>query len=185
MLHNEWSNIIPATWTTAVSSALLQHNRFARELHFMSDLSTQECPNAHLILSDGGVGEIAAILRLDNTAAGNYTPKSMVIRKRDNSVSQIGSISRLWEPLAYPLPFPHGTLGWGKLSGINRQYTEEEYLHGDSTVTQIWHYRSRLLRAQIFEIFGRLANEYMVDMWTMEEDAELMGVAEVETPSNI
>ncbi|KIJ43055.1 hypothetical protein M422DRAFT_253844 [Sphaerobolus stellatus SS14] len=112
MPHNEWSNIIPATWTTAVSSALLQHNWFARELHFMSNLSTQECPNAHLILNDG-VGKIAAILRLDNTAAGNYTPRSTVIRKMDNSVSQIGSISRLWEPLAYRLLFPH----------------EEEYLH--------------------------------------------------------
>ncbi|KIJ29565.1 hypothetical protein M422DRAFT_269005 [Sphaerobolus stellatus SS14] len=185
MPHNEWSNIIPATWTTAVSSALLQHNRFTRELHFMSNLSTQECPNAHLILNNGGVGKIAAILRLDNTAASNYTPRSMAIQKMDNSISQIGSISRLWKPLAYPRLFPH-----------------EEYLHGDSTVTQIWHYRSHLLREQIFKIFRRLANEYMVDMWTREvncrladirinririrqEDAELMGVVKVETSSNI
>ena len=41
---------------------------------------------------------------------------------------------------------------------------------GDSDIqsTQIWYYRMLMLREERFSIFGRLANEYIVDMWTRE-----------------
>jgi hypothetical protein len=56
----------------------------------------------------------------------------------------------------------------------------------------IWHVRQRVLRENRFQIFGRLTNEYLVDMWSRalelrmnylnqniqriaREDAELMG----------
>ena len=75
-------------------------------------------------------------------------------------------------------------------------------MNSESTVTQIWHYRSRVLRDNRFEIFGRLTNEYLVDMWSREvdcrlayirsnqlrirqEDTELMGVSEVEASTNV
>ena len=58
----------------------------------------------------------------------------------------------------------------------------------------MWYYRIMVLREERFETFGRLTNEYLVDMWTceletrlyyykmnherrVEQDAELMGVS--------
>lgn len=66
----------------------------------------------------------------------------------------------------------------------------------------MWHYRARLLREPRFAIFGRLANEYMVDMFTcdletclnyirlnqvrmLNEDAALMGTDNLELNENI
>ena len=66
----------------------------------------------------------------------------------------------------------------------------------------MWHYRARLWRESRFQIFGRLANEYIVDMFSRDlesslaytrsnqerirrEDATLMGVHNVEANENI
>ena len=37
----------------------------------------------------------------------------MMVIRRDGDNQAISTISQLWEPLAYPLLFPHATLGWG------------------------------------------------------------------------
>lgn len=64
---------------------------------------------------------------------------------------------------------------------------------------QMWHYHAHLLWEPCFQIFGRLANEYAVDMfsrdlecrlhyirqnqqWIWREDAELMGLSDVVLP---
>ena len=66
----------------------------------------------------------------------------------------------------------------------------------------MWHYRARLLREPRFQIFGRLTNEYIVDMFSRDlesrlayirtnqerirrEDATLMGLSNVEANENI
>jgi hypothetical protein len=73
--------------------------------------------------------------------------------------------------------------------------------HSDSN-TLIWHVRQRLLREPRFRIFGRLANEYLVDMWSRaiemrlayiqtnvhrlaRQDAEVMGREYVPENENI
>ena len=72
----------------------------------------------------------------------------------------------------------------------------------DPPSTQMWYYRARLLREPHFQIFGRLANEYAVDMFSrdlecrltyiqqnqqrmLREDAELMGENNIEPSQNI
>lgn len=74
-------------------------------------------------------------------------------------------------------------------------------LDNDST-SLIWHVRQRLLREDRFAIFGRLTNEYIVDMWSRalecrlnfiranlmriaKADAELMGQEFVPDTENI
>jgi Helitron helicase-like domain at N-terminus len=131
----------------------------------------------------------------------------MIINRKEGTQIQIGTTSRLWEPLCYPLFFPHGTLGWGLIDGANDFRTgqrRDQTLANDldAPTTQIWHYRARLLREPRFEIFGRLTNEYLVDMWTREidsrlayirrsqehirrEDAELMGVDNLKGSENV
>ena len=118
----------------------------------------------------------------------------------------ISTISRLWEPLAYPLLFPHGTLGWGIYGahddlGVDR--TEEMgEIASDIPTRQIMHYRTRMLREPRFQIFSCLTNEYAIDMFTRnletrlnyihtnqkclcDEDAALMGVAHISDCRNI
>ena len=72
----------------------------------------------------------------------------------------------------------------------------------DVPTRQIMHYRAHLLREPRFKIFGRLTNEYAIDMFTRnletrlnyiranqkrlhEEDAALMGVTHVSDSQNI
>ena len=43
----------------------------------------------------------------------------------------------------------------------------------DAPTTQIWLYRARILREPHFCIFGRLTNEYVVDMFTRELECRL------------
>jgi len=202
-----WLPHIPRTWVTATTNALLRENPFAKQLLFVFTLPQEDFPDAHIILEDRGTAEIAAILHYDTSVANNYSPRSMVIARHSGDKVQIATTSRLWEPLAYPLFFPAGTLGWGLIDTANDYRHNESHdmalqESADAPTTQIWYYRARLLREPRFQIFGRLANEYLVDMWTREidcrlayirsnqirirqEDAELMGVDEVDSSSNV
>ncbi|KIJ39714.1 hypothetical protein M422DRAFT_257545 [Sphaerobolus stellatus SS14] len=55
----------------------------------MSSLPLEVCPHAHIVVQDHGVDKIIAILCLDNTATGNYSPQTLVICKLDDSNLQI------------------------------------------------------------------------------------------------
>lgn len=113
-------------------------------------------PLSQLILDDtGSTAEIAAIMR-----GGTF--------------QSIPTISRLWEPLAYPLLFPNATLGWG-IVGSRRDIRHDVPSDptADCPTTQMWHYRARLLREPRFQIFGRLTNEYIVDMFTRDLETRL------------
>jgi hypothetical protein len=70
MPHSAWSTIIPRDWTTAVASALFRVNKFVQDLHFLSTIPVEDCPEAHITLEDHGTAEIAAIMHYDNTSAG-------------------------------------------------------------------------------------------------------------------
>jgi hypothetical protein len=78
----------------------------------------------------------------------------------DGRIEQVPLLSHSWEPLAYPILFPHATLGWGIASNI------AEAIDDSSDVTQMWHYRYYLLHEERFRIFGRLTNEYLIDMFS-------------------
>lgn len=90
-------------------------------------------------------------------------------------------------------------------------YTNQSYISfivtsndngDDAPTTQMWYYRARLLREHRFRIFGQLANEYAVDMFTRDlecrlnyirqnqqrirrEDADLMGYSQLQSSENI
>lgn len=210
--HERHAARIPPTWISTMQLALIRFNPFAMRLNMLGRLSVAACPNAYLILEDTGASpEIAAIMSYDNTALSEIRARRLVFTRDDEQTRGIPTISRLWEPLAYPLFFPHGTLGWGVLGTHN----DAAYASGnidppppsdtpEKAATQMWHYRARLLREERFRIFGRLTNEYVVDMFTrnlesrlnyirenqraiLEEDAQLMGAAEasVEDTQNI
>lgn len=194
--HYDWAATIPLEWKNQVIAALTRVNPFVQGLLQLRDIP-QDTPNARLEIVDSGAAEIAALIRYDNTALGEVDPRRIVVSRTDGTLEWINTISRFWEPLVYPLFYPHGTLGWGVVGtagDIRCGQLAANVLPDDvdAATTQIWHYRARLLREPRFRIFGRLPNEYVVDMWTRElecrlqyirtniirrqrEDAELMG----------
>jgi hypothetical protein len=134
-----------------------------------------------------------------NTTPSEIKARRMIVVTKDGENQSVSTLSRLWEPLAYPLFFPHGTLGWGVADNMVRNASQGL---GDVPTTQMWHYRARLLREPRFQIFGRLTNEYIVDMFSRDlesrlayirsnqerirrEDATLMGLHGAEATENI
>ncbi|KIJ64991.1 hypothetical protein HYDPIDRAFT_27728 [Hydnomerulius pinastri MD-312] len=200
--HADWAATLPPGWINAVREALWEVNPFVAALRELNIASTH-CPTASLILHDAGAAEVAAIMSFDNTSTSEIKSRRLVISRVNGRNQRIPTVSRLWEPLAYPLLFPHGSLGWG-LFGSNSDVVQgaAPTQDVDHATTQIWHYRARLLREPRFQIFGRLVNEYVVDMFSRnlesrlnfirdnqkrirQEDAELMGEAEVEASENV
>lgn len=202
--HRNWANLLPIEWIEAVREALLEVNPFALALKTLGSLSPSVCPTAHISLQDtGNTPEIAAILNYNNTTLSQVNARTMIVIQRNGHNQTIAATSRFWEPLAYPLLFPHGTFGWGIPGGnaitgthpgshnelgdnnglhLNGAVIAEEDVRnvqnvgedgGDVTTTQLWHYRVHLLREKRFRYFGRLTNEYLVDMFSRNLDCRL------------
>lgn len=198
--HTNWADIIPAPWLNSVRSALFRINPFVAGLRSLNQIGA---PDVSLVLEDTGTAEIAAVMAYDNTTQAQIKARRLVISRQNGSNQKISTVSRFWEPLAYPLLFPHGTLGWGVIgTGTDVRWDAPQDVGVDAPTTQMWHYRARILREPRFQIFGRLANEYLVDMFSRDlesrlnfiranqprirmEDAALMGVEEINSTENV
>ena len=107
-------------------------------------------------------GDVAAIIHTDGLR--HVDPRRVVIYGRaDPRPQEVPVLSPLYEPLQYPLLFPHGTPGWGHNDNgrRNRPYTQLQW------------YRGLFLTEERFRILGRLAGEYAVDMFSRTEDERL------------
>ncbi len=170
---------LPPQWIVTMQNVLVRINPFVRALNILGQLPPHLCPTAHVVLEEGTAAELAACLSFDNTSLSQIRPRRMVIsRARTAANITVPTVSRLWEPLAYPLLFPHGTLGWGLIGRSHDLEPEPDRRGGerpewDKATTQMWHYRARLLRESRFEIFGRLTNEYILDMFTRNLECRL------------
>ncbi|KAF8588293.1 hypothetical protein K439DRAFT_1406625 [Ramaria rubella] len=127
--HHRWIDLLPIAWRNAMNAALLRINPFASQLHQLYLTDHSNFPNAQLILNEDNLtNEMAAIINFSNTSEGQIRSRTMVIAKRSlddeeplsSRNRQIHVVSRMWEPLAYPLLFPHGTLGWGITERSNK-----------------------------------------------------------------
>ena len=204
--HSEWAASIPSAWIDAVQDSLLTHNSFVQSLCFLSSIDPNQCPDAHLTIKDSGpTSEIAAVMNYANTTQTNTRSRNIVVIRQDGENQSISTISRLWEPLAYPLLFPHATLGWGIVGSddeIETGLPTHSQDDADVPTRQIMHYRVRILRDPRFQIFGRLTNEYLVDMFSRsletrlnyirtnqkrlrQEDASLMDVPYIADHQNV
>ncbi|GJE90163.1 ATP-dependent DNA helicase PIF1 [Phanerochaete sordida] len=206
--HDSHAQRLPPAWVRAMQLGLIRVNPFVLYLKVLSQLPPQLCPNASVIVEDTGTAtEIAAFMSYENTALAEVRPRRLIVSRLDDRNHAIPTTSRLWEPLAYPLFFPSGTLGWGVVGNDDqlRQGNQANAAIGvgvDQATTQIWYYRLLLLREDRFALFGRLTNEYLVDMFTrnlecrlkyirdnqhavLVEDARLMGEDAVEPTQDI
>ncbi|KAJ7883664.1 hypothetical protein B0H14DRAFT_2339411 [Mycena olivaceomarginata] len=139
--HTAWASTIPTEWIDTFKAALLRVNRLAGALKHLGLLASQGYRNLELQLEDTGTAEIAAIMSDGNPTPGEIKARRMIVVTTDGENQSVSTLSRFWEPLAYPLLFPHGTLGWGV-----RERRADGGTNSDAPTTQIWHYRARLLR---------------------------------------
>jgi hypothetical protein len=138
--------------------------------HLRRFLEYAEDRSISIELSDPPVGQdFAAIVHANNSTRIN--PRHILIWHNSNTDPTFVPIfSQHYEPLQYPLLFPHGTAGWG--------LTDEEGRDGypERTVdfTQREWYKSRLLLEPRFSNLGRLTSEYMCDMYSRVEEERLL-----------
>ena len=140
--HRNWANVLPETWIDAVRSALIRVNPFVVALRHMAEIPREQCPMANVVIRDpGNSPEIAAIMNYHNTTVSQVDARKIVVIRHDGLNQTISATSRLWEPLAYPLFFPHATLGWG-ISGGNavsfahRDHVDDPPLERDDAVSE-------------------------------------------------
>ena len=204
--HEAIAQQLPVQIIQSFWNALVSVNPLVSALRLLASINPSQLPNAQLILHDAGLtNEIAAIMSFDNTTQHGIRPRRIIITRTSGTEQYVPNYSRLWEPLSYPLLFPHGTLGWGRqgsMSDIDNRQQNTGTDGVDSPSSQIWHYRARLLREERFNIFGRLTNEYVVDMFSRSlesrlyyirmnqerlrrEDAALMGIDDIAPNENV
>jgi hypothetical protein len=176
--HHAQARIVPSSWIRAMRTVLTRDNPIASTVLSLRELQNEQphqFGNASIVVQDSGCAEIAAVMCYENTLRSQISPRSLLISTINHGPQSIPTVSRLWEPMAYPLFFPHGTLGWGLRPSAPRDPLAIilDNAECDTPTTQIWHYRARLLREPRFSIFGRLTNEYVVDMFSRELDARL------------
>ena len=114
--HRSQARDIPSLWIDAVRTSLIHYNPFGSTVFSLWSLRVQQplqFGSASIIVQDPGCAEIAAVMCYENTLRSQISPRNLLISTVDNNPQRIHTVSRLWEPMAYPLLFPHGTLGWG------------------------------------------------------------------------
>jgi hypothetical protein len=143
----------------AVRFDLEEHNRLYHIYKSFANFET-EYEDAYIELADPGNGdEIAALYHVGN--APRPGPRSLYIQHAsDAKAMHVPILSALYEPLQYPLLFPHATAGWGP------------YMRTLGW-TQCTYYKARLLTEKRFQDFGRLGCEYICDMYSRIEDERL------------
>jgi hypothetical protein len=102
---------VPHEWTAAVDTALQEVNPYLNQLRWFSTIPSEE-PTA-LELSDvSALGDFAAVLHAANSTV--IDPCAIVIwRNHDTCPTFVPIYSHHYEPLQYPVLFPHGSPGWG------------------------------------------------------------------------
>ena len=119
-----------------------------------------EIPN-DMVVREVATGELAAIVHLTNIQ--EIHPRSVFIYRNDSFGSKkVSILSPQYEPLQYLLLFSHGTPGWSPSA-----------MFASNKISQIQWYKMRLLTEPRFQTFGRLANEYLIDMFSRVEEERL------------
>lgn len=150
-------NGVPFQYVNSMRWYLEHINPFIHHLRAAMSASNSLNQSFAVELKDPGAnGEVAAIIHSNNLT--EISPRSVVIWHCSGSTARpISILSPYYEPLQYPLFFPHGTPGWCP----------------SSPMSQIWWYRARILVEPRFQLHGRLFNEYLVDMFSRVEDERL------------
>jgi hypothetical protein len=146
----------------AVDTALQEVNPYLNQLRRFATVPSDE-PTA-LELSDVSAhGDFTAVLHAANSTV--IDPRTIVIwHNHDTRPTFVPIYSRHYEPLQYPVLFPHGSPGWGL------KQSATGHLSNCVPLTQRQWYQCRLLTDSRFQTFGRLSCKYICDMYSRIEE---------------
>eukprot|EP00663_Eupelagonemidae_sp_cell21sb_P007461 gene7461-4256_t len=124
--------------------------------------------------------EIAARYRITDDA-DDIPDRQFVVFSREGGVHRYPRINHeLYETLAYPLAYPHGTLGWwAKSNDVCYQDIE------GNPMTLLWYARQRMFREATLHACGRMFNEWLVDTFCRIDDNRLRYIASPEGQKKI
>lgn len=160
--HAERLNV-PQDVVPVVRSFLSAVNPYVRCLsHAISQTNEQATPLAIELCVPPAGGELAAVINTESLRQISAR-KIVFFRKGDLQPRFVPILSCQYEPLQYPLLFPHGTSGWGFRAPSQKNLP----------CSQIQWYRHLFLTEPRLQIFGRLACEYAVDMFSRTEEERL------------
>ncbi|KIJ32636.1 hypothetical protein M422DRAFT_265518 [Sphaerobolus stellatus SS14] len=158
---------VPTIWVQAVKADLDTVNPYVDHLRLFQNLDMFSASAIELTDASSN-GDFAAIIHVNSIP--NIQPCSILIwRNNHEQPSFISIYSCHYEPLQYPLLFPHGSLGWDLVVSREGIPTQD----GCQKFMQCQWYRSRLLTDDHFLYFGRLPSEYIVDIYSQIEEQEL------------
>ena len=161
----EW-NVHPA-WTQGVRADLTMVNPYVSHLRQFADAYHEEDSAVLELLDPPPSADFAAIMHANNSTL--IRPRSILIwNKTELEPSFIPYFSRHYEPLQYPLLFPHGTLGWGLAFDSDTGH----YIANMKLSQREW-YKGHLLTDHRFLSFGCLTCEYLCDMYSRIEEQRL------------
>lgn len=162
---------VPLSWVEAVRSDLNDVNPYLAHVRNFTDTcnQNQNMPDATLeLLDDTSSADFAAVIHASNST--RVQPRSILIwNKTDNDPTFVPIFNRHYEPLQYPLLFPHGTPGWGLPSNP----TDTNQRTNKLPMSQRLWYKGHLLTDDRYLSFGRLTCEYLCDMYSRIEEERL------------
>ncbi|EAW24643.1 uncharacterized protein NFIA_101270 [Aspergillus fischeri NRRL 181] len=154
---------LPEDAVNTVRQFLDRASPYVRTLrHALTQVSDEAMPLAVELSVPPTGGEIAAVINTDSLRHVN--PRQVVFFGRGGLQPRfVPILSCQYEPLQYPLLFPHGTRGWGYIDNFQKAMP----------CTQIQWYRHLFLSDRRFQVLGRLACEYAVDMFSRTGEERL------------
>lgn len=149
---------VPMELISVWRNCLLRHNAFLKRIQIAKDKAGDAAFEVRV--DDYVAGrEVAAVFNTVNMQA--VDPRTIVFKAHGEENHQFISIfSPFYEPLQYPILFPYGELGW---SPRNKE-----------GLSQCQWYRRRILMEDRFQKYSRLAQEYMVDMYSRVEEERIL-----------
>lgn len=148
------------------------HKETSQEAHLRFERTTRQTHGN--ILGDMPLGnEIAAII---STERERFLPRCIAIWKTGaNKPHTVDVFHPLYETFQYPLLYPHATAGWyiNKVDNKNAKLTQNKYV------------RCLLLSEPRFHDFGKLSEEWLVDMYCRIEEERLRFVSNMQNQSSM
>ena len=141
-----------------LKSKFMQHNPLFRQFKLLADQPSEE---ARLEISILDTREIAAVI-VPNRIGGVKKRAIVCWKTTEQQATFIDVTSPLFLPLHYVLVCPQGTPGWSPYLEI-----------GGRKISMLLFYRQLVLRCSTLHLFGRLFNEFCVDIFSAIEENRL------------
>lgn len=163
-------------WTETISNYLQRFNPFAKSLISMGKDSSVAAVKFNFTHHSKHMeqkrlsSEELALIYSTNHPNDNFDLFATIVPKHGSNMhalsTQIHYQSPLWEPLAYPLLFPDGQMGWGHTLNGTSVFLKSD---NDKGVTLHEYTKYLLLHSPIIEMSGRLRQAWVLEQYLRDQ----------------